>query len=127
VAALAPATPSPEVAAKPPPKVAPTGSTVAMLDLPVGAPAVGGDDRSRLDAVLTAYRQKPTTLRIVAYAAAAKGSAEQLNSFRAALDRAQAVAKVLTDAGIPAAKIQTEATPAEAATPAGRVEVRLLP
>jgi outer membrane protein OmpA-like peptidoglycan-associated protein len=118
--------PSPEAAAKPPPKLPPVGATVASLDVSSSGGLSGGA-RAQLDPVVAAYKEKPTTVRVVAYAASAGGSAEQLNSFRLALDRAQAVAKLLTDAGIPAGKIQTEATPAESAAPAGRVEVRLMP
>ena len=65
-------------------------------------------------------------MRVVSYAAPAVGSAEQLNSFRTALDRAQIVADQLTRAGIPAAKIQTEAAPSGAAAPTGRIEVQML-
>ena len=65
-------------------------------------------------------------MRVVAYAAPGVGSAEQLNAFRAALDRAQLIAKELTDAGVPASKIQTEAAPSGATDPPGRIEVQLL-
>jgi outer membrane protein OmpA-like peptidoglycan-associated protein len=120
------ARPSP-AAARPPPKLPPTGTMVLALDLPIGSTGLPADDRARLEPIAAMYKAKPGGVRIVAYAAAATGSAEQLNSFRTALDRAQAVAKALTNAGVPADKIQTEASPAEAASPAGRVEVRLLP
>jgi outer membrane protein OmpA-like peptidoglycan-associated protein len=124
---LAPAVPSPEAAARPAPKAPPVGMTVAALDMPVGATGLTPDDRGRISQVLAQYQQKPRTVRVVAYAAPAGGSAEQLNSFRAALDRAQMVANQLTGDGIPATKIQTEAAPAGAAKPVGRIEVQLLP
>jgi hypothetical protein len=127
LAVLPPAQPSPEAAARPAPKLPPVATTVAALDMPVGTAALGPDTRVPIAQVIAQYQQKPQTVRIVSYAAPAIGSAEQLNSFRAALDRAQIVAKQLTDGGIPAAKIQTEAAPSSAAKPAGRIEVQTLP
>jgi hypothetical protein len=64
-------------------------------------------------------------VRIVGYAGAGGGAAEQLNSFRAALDRAQAVAAVLTKAGIPADKIAVEAAPSGVGSVENRAEVLL--
>jgi len=125
-ATLPEAKPEPAVAALPPPKLPPTPMIVASLDVPPGAAAIGADERSRLAQVVTQYQQKPRMVRVVAYAAPGVGSAEQLNAFRTALDRAQVVAKELTDAGIPANKIQTEASPSSATAPTGRVEVQLL-
>jgi hypothetical protein len=55
------------------------------------------------------------------------GGAEQLNNFRAALDRAQLIAKALGETGIPANKIQTEASPAMPSAPTGRIDIQLLP
>jgi len=121
------ARPSPAAAARPEPKIPPVGTTIADLDVPAGVTALAAGERRQLDQVLALYWEKPTTIRIVAFAAPATGSAEQLNSFRAALDRAQIVAKQLTDAGVPAKQVQTEASPAGASTPAGRVEVQFLP
>jgi hypothetical protein len=127
VAALPAAKPTAEVAARPPPKLPPVPITVASLDVTPGTAALGGDMRPRLADVVAQYQQRPRPVRVVSYAAAATGGAEQLNSFRSALDRAQIVAKELTDAGIPANRIQTEAAPSSASAPAGRIEVQLLP
>ncbi len=69
------------------------------------------------------YKDSPGTVRVLAYAAAPSGGGDPLDSYHAALERAQAVAKALADAGIPASKIQTEAAPAVAAR-AGRVEIQ---
>lgn len=115
---------SPQVAALPPPKLPPKPMVVASLDVPAGA--APGDDRARLAPAVAQYQQRPRPVRVVAYAAPGMGSAEQLNAFRSALDRAQAVAKQLSDAGIPAKQIQAEAAPASASAPPGRVEVQLL-
>jgi hypothetical protein len=118
--------PSPQAAAMPPPKLPPKGLVVASLDLAPGTAAIAAGERSRIAQVVAQYNEKPRTVRVVAYAAPGVGSAEQLNAFRTALDRAEVVAKELRDAGIPAAKIQTEAAPESASAPAGRIEVQLL-
>ena len=51
---------------------------------------------SRLADSRRALQGSPAIVRVVAYAAAGAASAEQLNSYRAALDRAQMVAKALS-------------------------------
>jgi hypothetical protein len=61
----------------------------------------------------------------VGYAGAGSGAVEQLNSYRSALDRAQAVAAALTQAGIPSDKIQVEAAPAGANSGESRAEILL--
>jgi hypothetical protein len=101
--------------------------TVASLDMPADTSAIPSDMRSRLAGVVAQYNERPRTVRVVSYAAPATGGAEQLNSFRAALDRAQVVAKELSAAGIPAKQIQTEASPSGGEAPTGRIEVQLLP
>jgi outer membrane protein OmpA-like peptidoglycan-associated protein len=118
--------PSPQAAAMPPPKLPPTPMTVAALDMPQSTAALAAADQARLAQVVAQYQANPRSVRVVAYAEPGVGSAEQLNAFRLALDRAQAIAKELTEAGIPANKIQTEAAPSSATAPAGRVEVQLL-
>jgi outer membrane protein OmpA-like peptidoglycan-associated protein len=118
---------SPEAAARPPTRVPPVAMTVASVDVSPGTTALAQDTRSRLAGVVTQYQQKPRTVRVVSYAAPANGGAEQLNSFRAALDRAQIVAKELTDEGIPAKQIQTEASPSTPDAPTGRIDVQLMP
>ena len=118
---------SPAAAAMPPPKLPPKPVIVASLEVAPGSSGLSGDERAHLADVVAQYSRKPGIVRIVAYAAAATGSAEQLNSFRAALDRAQMVAKELGDAGIPAKQLQTEAAPSSPRAPTGRVEIQLLP
>jgi hypothetical protein len=111
----------PKVAALPPPKLPPQPTVVAVLDTPAGSA-----DRALLAPVLAQYQANPRLVRVVAYATPGVGAAEQLNAFRVALERAQAIAKQLSDAGIPVAKIQSQAAPAGPAAPSGRVEVQLL-
>ena len=126
-ASLPPAKPSPEVAALPPPKLPPVPMTVASLDLRPGSAAVPEEVRPHLADVVKQYKQRPRTVRVVSYVAPASGGAEQLNAFRNALDRAQVVATELTGLGLPANKIQTEASPSSSAEPPGRIEVQLMP
>jgi hypothetical protein len=118
---------SPQAAALPPPKLPPAPVTLASLDVTPGSSGISDAERAHLAEIVAQYQQKPGIVRVVAYAAAATGSAEQLNSFRAALDRAQMVAKELSQAGIPAKQLQTEAAPSSPRAPTGRVEIQLLP
>lgn len=118
---LASVTPPP-AAAKPAPKRMPAATTVATLDIRAAAP--GGQGRAQIDHVAALYKDNPGTVRVLAYAAASAGGGDPLDAYRAALDRAQAVAKALADAGIPAGKIQTQATPGVGANAVGRVEIQ---
>jgi len=119
---------------KPEPKRAPAATTVATLDILGGGSATGAvpavTDRTQIERVAGLYRDNPGTVRVVGYAAgpAAGGAAggDPLASYHAALERAQAVAKALTEAGIPTSKIQTEASPAAGARAPGRVEIQFV-
>jgi outer membrane protein OmpA-like peptidoglycan-associated protein len=94
--------------AKPPARV---GTPVAEIQFGTASTTLTDKDRQTLETVLPVYRQNPGKVRIVGYAGAGSGGVEQLNSYRTALDRAQAVASALTKAGIPSDKIQVEAAP----------------
>jgi len=120
---LAPVAPPPPPAAKSEPKRAPAATTVATLDIRTTAAAPVAQDQAQIDRVAALYRDNPANVRVLAYAAASAGGGDPLDSYHAALDRAQAVAKALADAGIPAGKIQTQAAPAADAQ-AGRVEIQ---
>lgn len=126
-AALPPPQVPPEVAARPAPRLPPALITVASVEVPPGSMALAADMKPHLADIVTQYKQRPRTVRVVSYAAAATGGAEQLNAFRSALDRAQIVASALAGEGIPAKQIQTEASPSTAAAPVGRIEVQLMP
>jgi outer membrane protein OmpA-like peptidoglycan-associated protein len=78
-----------------------------------------------LETVLPVYQQNPGKVRIVGYAGAGSGAVEQLDSYRTALERAQAVAAALTKAGIPSEKIQVEAAPQGNNSGESRAEVLL--
>ena len=115
---------APELPPAPPTRTAAAGPGKGGAEAParVGAPVAeikfGADsstltdkDRRTLEMLVPAYQQNPGTVRIVGYAGSAGGAVEQLESYRTALDRAQAVAAALTKAGIPSDKIQVEAAP----------------
>jgi hypothetical protein len=114
-------------AGKTEPKRAPAATTVARLDGPGAAGEPNRQDRAQIERVTALYKDKPGTVRVVAYAAAPAAGGDPLDSYHAALERAQAVAKALAQSGIPAGKIQTAATPAAGAAGAGRVEIQFAP
>ena len=87
------------------------GTPVAEIKFGAASTTLTDKDRQTLETVLPIYQQNPGKVRIVGYAGAGSGAVEQLDSYRAALDRAQAVAAALTKAGIPSDKIQVEAAP----------------
>jgi hypothetical protein len=125
---LAPIAPPP-VAVKPPPKRPPAAAIVASLDIATAtaaSPATDAAERAQIARVATLYRQTPGRLRVVAFAAAPAPGADPLALYHAALDRAQRVAQALAAAGVPAGKIQTEATPGSGAQ-TGRVEIQFAP
>ena len=108
--------------AKPPARV---GTPVAEIQFGTDSTTLTDKDRQTLETVLPAYQQNPGKVRIVGYAGAGSGAVEQLNSYRTALDRAQAVASALTKAGIPSDKIQVEAAPQGENAGESRAEVML--
>lgn len=129
--APAPATPAAPLPPSPPqgkPTIPFVTTTIATIDFPGGSTSLGVADRQTIARAAAQFNQNPGTIRVVAYAAATAAGAgqAQLASYQTALDRAQVVAAALTQAGIPANKVQTQAAPAETAAQAGRVEIRLL-
>jgi outer membrane protein OmpA-like peptidoglycan-associated protein len=102
-----------------------TGTPVAEINFAADATGLSDEDRQTLGKVVPLYQEHPGKVRVVGYAGAGGGAAEQLNSFRAALDRAQAVAAALTRAGIPADKIAVEAAPSGVDSVENRAEVLL--
>ena len=113
---------NPGKGAKPPARA---GTPVAEIKFGADSTALTDKDRQTLETVLPMYQQNPGKVRIVGYAGAGNGAVEQLDSYRTALDRAQAVAAALTKAGIPSDKIQVEAAPQGANPGDSRAEVLL--
>ena len=101
------------------------GTPVAEIKFGTNSTTLTDKDRQTLETVLPVYQQNPGKVRVVGYAGAGTGAVEQLDSYRAALDRAQAVASALTKAGIPADKIQVEAAPQGENPGESRAEVLL--
>jgi len=101
------------------------GTPIAEIKFAAESTRLSEDGRRAVENVVPLYQQNPGRVRIVGYAGAGSGAAEQLNSFRTALDRAQAVAAALTQAGIPADKIAVEAAPSDAGWVESRAEVLL--
>ncbi|HEX2151017.1 MAG TPA: hypothetical protein VHG31_03340, partial [Stellaceae bacterium] len=69
----------------------------------------------------------PRAVRVIAYTAPPSPGADPLGGYHDALERAQGVARALSEAGIPAKIIQTEAKPAAGPIAAARVEIQFLP
>jgi outer membrane protein OmpA-like peptidoglycan-associated protein len=108
--------------AKPPARV---GTPVAEIKFGTDSTTLTDKDKQTLETVLPVYQENPGKVRIVGYAGAGSSAVEQLDSYRTALDRAQAVASALTKAGIPSDKIQVEAAPQGENSGESRAEVLL--
>jgi outer membrane protein OmpA-like peptidoglycan-associated protein len=89
----------------------PVGTPVTEIKFGADSTSLTDKDKQTLETVLPIYQQNPGKVRIVGYAGGGSGAVEQLNSYRTALDRAQAVAAALRQAGIPSDKIEVEAAP----------------
>ena len=100
-------------------------SPVAEIRFAADSTNLTEQDRQTIGRIVPVYQQNPGKIRIIGYAGAGNGAAEQLNSFRAALDRAQAVAAALTQAGVPSDKIAVEAAPSGSNSGENRAEVLL--
>ena len=135
IASAAPQPPPPPPSIPPPASVAmaPTPAatgpavahTVATIDFTTPTAKLAAADQATIDGVVAAFRAKPGTVHVVAYAAAASPGHAELDNYRAALDRGQTVAKALAEDGVPVGKISTEAAPALPGAPSGRVVIRL--
>jgi outer membrane protein OmpA-like peptidoglycan-associated protein len=101
------------------------GTPVAEIKFGTDSTTLTDKDKQTLETVLPVYQQNPGKVRIVGYAGAGSGAVEQLDNYRTALDRAQAVASALTKAGIPSDKIQVEAAPQGENAGESRAEVLL--
>lgn len=100
--------------------------SLASVTFPADATAVTEADRQTLARIVARYRQTPGLLKVVGHANVGSTAAQQLDSYRVALDRAQAVADALRKAGIPANKLQVEAVPTSGdAAAQGRADILL--
>jgi outer membrane protein OmpA-like peptidoglycan-associated protein len=112
----------PGKAAKPAPPPA-AFTQVAAITFSGDTSSLSEADRGTLGKLVSRYRAKPGLVRVVGYAGVASGATQELNSYRTALDRAQAVANALTKGGIPANKLQVEAAPTGSDAGQGRAEI----
>ena len=104
-------------------------TTVAMLDTLDS----GQLDPAQVTLVAARYKERIGStpplraVRVIAYTPPPAPGADPLGGYHDALERAQGIAKVLTEAGIPEKMIQTEAKPAAGPLTASRVEIQFLP
>lgn len=125
---LAPLAPAPPVPAGKPRPSAPAGAIrLAEIRFPADATSLAPGDQPIIAKIAALYHRRPGRLRVVGFAGSGGGARHQLESFRAALDRAQAVAAALGKAGIPPARIAIEAAPLGAASGTARAEILLEP
>jgi len=127
--------PPPEPALPPPAVPATTGQKPATpsktaerlgeIDFPGGTTELPAGQETPLDQAVSRYRQNPGKFRIVGHAGTPEGAVAQMTSFRAALDRAQAVAAALAKKGVPADQIHVEAAPAGFGPGENRAEILL--
>lgn len=117
---------APPAPLKPAPRTPPAPTVVATLDIAGAAAGPADRDREQIERVAALYKDNPSGVRVLAYAAAPAGGGDPLDSYHAALERAEAVAKALAASGIPAGKIQTAAAPAAGARAVGRVEIQFV-
>ncbi len=118
-----------------PPAVAPSATTpvagapVAQVTFADNSARLSPSDRRILGEVIPLQRQTGAAFRIVGYAAAGRGgnASQQLANFRMALDRANAVASVLAQAGVAPDQILVETAPptGESGVAANRAEIFL--
>jgi outer membrane protein OmpA-like peptidoglycan-associated protein len=112
-------------AAAPEKRPEPPAAPLAQVKFAGSSTALPNGEEADLAKVVASYQQRPGKIRVVGYAGGGAGAAEQLASYRVALDRAQAVAAALAKAGIPSDKILAEVAPAATDSGEGRAEVLL--
>jgi outer membrane protein OmpA-like peptidoglycan-associated protein len=104
------------------------GAPVAQVTFADNSARLSPSDRRIVDEVIPLQRQTGAAFRVVGYASRGGGNAsQQLASFRIALDRANAVASVLAQAGIAPDQILVETAPptGESGIAANRAEIFL--
>jgi outer membrane protein OmpA-like peptidoglycan-associated protein len=87
---------------------------VAAIAFAGGSAALSDDARDRLSELAATQHKDGGTIRIVGHAEPVKGgdlAQQELASFRLAINRAKAVAQVLTGEGVAAHSIAVEAAP----------------
>lgn len=106
----------------------PGGAPIAQVTFADNSARLSPSDRRIVDEVIPLQRQSGAAFRIVGYASRGGGNAnQQLANFRIALDRANAVAGILAQAGVAADQILVETAPptGESGISANRAEIFL--
>jgi len=115
-------------ASAPPPAMPATGAPVAQVMFADNSARLSPADRRIVDQIIPLQRQTGGAFRVVGYASKGGGTAsQQLANFRIALDRANAVASVLAQAGVATDQILVETAPptGESGIAANRAEIFL--
>jgi hypothetical protein len=99
------------------------GQPAAEIAFPRDSASLPGPGRSRLEEIAATQRARGGTVRVVAEAAPSGGTSGALAAFGLALDRANAVALALAEAGVPQRSIQVETAPP--GTAPGRARIYL--
>jgi len=130
-ASALPRAPASQLAARTPANepAAAGGAPVAQVTFPDKSSQLTPADRRIVGEVVPLQRQTGGAFRVVGYAAAGRGvgTAQQLATFRMALDRANAVASALAQAGVAPDQILVETAPptGETGIAANRAEIFL--
>jgi hypothetical protein len=123
--AAAPAAPPTSVPPRPARQLAALapGQPAAEIAFARDSAALPGPGRSQLEEIAATQRARGGTVRVVTEAAPAGGASGALAAFGLALDRANAVALALAEAGVPQRSIQVETAPP--GTAPGRARIYL--
>jgi len=115
-------------ASAPPAAASTAGAPIAQVTFADNSARLSPSDRRIVGEVIPLQRQTGAAFRIVGYAAKGGSNAsQQLANFRMALDRANAVANVLAQAGVASDRILVETAPptGESGVAANRAEIFL--
>lgn len=89
------------------------GAVLGRVNFAPNSARLGAADRKAVQAAARAQQQSGATIRVVGHGGGGNSPAQQLAGFRMALDRANAVAGALTEAGVPSDRILVETAPTE--------------
>jgi outer membrane protein OmpA-like peptidoglycan-associated protein len=103
-------------AALSPPPIAPREMPLLQVNFPANSAALSASERSMLRQVVPLQKQSDGTIRVVGYAGSDEsgaGGQQKVQGLGIALDRANALAAALVDAGIDKSRILVEAAPVQ--------------
>lgn len=94
-----------------------TSIAVAAIAFADGSAALTTEERDRLSEIAAMQHDQGGDFRVVGHAATARGeenARQELDGFTLALNRAKAVAQILSSEGVPSSQIMIEAAPSRA-------------